>query len=80
MNIDIIRESVTLPPLQKGEHLVVQTVGAYNMTQWMQFIAMRPNVVLIGKDGNTHLIRRKEIVDDLNAMEEMPAHLASFNL
>lgn len=80
MNIDIIRESVTLPPLQKGEHVVVHTVGAYNMTQWMQFIAMRPNVVLIGTDGQTHIIRRKEVVDDLNAMEEMPAHLASFNL
>ncbi|MFM2286205.1 MAG: hypothetical protein RLZZ543_1702 [Bacteroidota bacterium] len=80
MNIDIIRESVTLPPLQKGEHVVVHTVGAYNMTQWMQFIAMRPNVVLIGTDGQTHIIRRKESVDDLNAMEEMPAHLASFKL
>jgi diaminopimelate decarboxylase len=50
------------------------------MTQWMQFIAMRPNVVMIDTNGKTHVIRRKETVDDLNAMEEMPAYLKSFKL
>jgi diaminopimelate decarboxylase len=80
MNIDVLRESVTLPPLKKGDHAIIHTVGAYNMTQWMQFIAMRPNVVLIDAKGKTHVIRRKETVDDLNAMEEMPAYLKSFKL
>lgn len=80
MNIDVIRENVTLPPLKKGDHVVIHTVGAYNMTQWMQFIAMRPNVVLIDMEGKSHIIRRKETVDDLNAMEEMPAHLKTFKL
>ena len=41
MNIDIIRDNITLPLLQKGDHLVVHRVGAYNMTQWMQFITLR---------------------------------------
>ncbi len=80
MNIDIVRESVTLPPLKKGDHAVIHTVGAYNMTQWMQFIAMRPNVVLIDTEGKTHVIRRKETVEDLNNMEEMPEHLKKFKL
>jgi len=80
MNIDVVRESVTLPPLRKGDHAVIHTVGAYNMTQWMQFIAMRPNVVLIDSQGKTHIIRRKESVTDLNAMEEMPEHLKTFKL
>ncbi len=80
MNIDVLRENVTLPPLNKGDQVVIHTVGAYNMTQWMQFIAMRPNVVLIDMDSKTHIIRRKETVDDLNAQEEMPAHLKSFKL
>lgn len=80
MNIDVLRESVTLPLLKKGDHVVIHTVGAYNMTQWMQFIAMRPNVVMIDEAGKTHVIRRKETVEDLNAMEEMPSHLKSFKL
>ncbi len=80
MNIDMLRESVTLPLLKKGDHVVIHTVGAYNMTQWMQFIAMRPNVVLIDEKGTTHIIRNRETVDDLNKMEEMPEHLKSFKL
>jgi diaminopimelate decarboxylase len=59
---------------------VIHTVGAYNMTQWMQFIAMRPNVVLIDTEGKTHIIRNRETVDDLNKMEVMPEHLKKFKL
>ncbi|MEZ5172850.1 MAG: alanine racemase [Bacteroidia bacterium] len=80
MNIDVIRESVTLPPLKKGDLVVIHTVGAYNMTQWMQFISMRPNVVMIDEDSKVHLIRSRETVDDLNNKESVPAHLKSFNL
>ena len=80
MNIDVIRESVNLPLLSKGDHVVVHKVGAYNMTQWMQFIAMRPNVVLIDMKGNTHIIRKKEDLKYLEMLEEMPAHLKDFKL
>jgi len=80
MNIDILRESVTLPLLKKGDHVVIHTVGAYNMTQWMQFIAMRPNVILIDEKGQAHVIRNRETVEDLNKMEETPEHLKSFKL
>src|SRR5436190_5503783 len=36
MNIDVIRENISFPPLQKDDHIIVHAVGAYNMTQWMQ--------------------------------------------
>ncbi|MBI1836298.1 MAG: alanine racemase [Flavobacteriia bacterium] len=75
MNIDCIRESVNLPLLNKGDQLVVHKVGAYNMTQWLQFIQMRPNVVLIDMDGNTHLIRERETVDTIIQQEKMPEYL-----
>lgn len=78
MNIDVLRESVSLPPLQKDDAILIHTVGAYNMTQWMQFIAMRPAVVLVDPEGKVHRIRRAEIVDDLNAMEQTPEHLKKF--
>lgn len=80
MNIDVVRDCVSLPLLNKGDHVVVHKVGAYNMTQWMQFISMRPNVVMIGLDGKTHLIRRAEKPGDLQTMEKMPDHLGKFDL
>jgi diaminopimelate decarboxylase len=75
MNIDVVRENVSLPLLQKGDRVVVHRVGAYNMTQWMQFIQMRPNVVLIDTRGVVHLIRRREDVQTLNNQELVPAYL-----
>jgi diaminopimelate decarboxylase len=75
MNIDVVRESITLPPLEKGNQVVVHKVGAYNMTQWMQFITLRPNVVLIDNENNTHIIRKSETLEYLEALEEIPNHL-----
>jgi diaminopimelate decarboxylase len=75
MNIDVIRESTALPLLNKGDHIVIHNVGAYNMTQWMQFITLRPNVVLIDMEGKTHVIRTRESLENMNRMESVPEHL-----
>lgn len=80
MNIDIVRESIILPPLKKGDMVVAHNVGAYNVTQWMQFITMRPNVVLIDLKSEPHVIRSAENLDTLNSMEEMPEHLNTIDL
>ncbi len=80
MNIDKVRESVNLPLLNRGDHVVVHKVGAYNMTQWMQFIAMRPNVVMIDMKGEVHLIRKNETIETLTDLESIPAHLKAFKL
>ncbi|MBW4672244.1 MAG: hypothetical protein KME60_33710 [Cyanomargarita calcarea GSE-NOS-MK-12-04C] len=32
MNIDVIDEKISLPPLERGDRLVISTVGAYNNT------------------------------------------------
>ena len=42
----------------------------------MQFITLRPAVVMVGANGTVAVIRRAETVDDLNQMEGMPAWLA----
>lgn len=75
MNIDVIRESTELPLLNRGDHVVIHNTGAYNLTQWMQFIALRPNVLLIDMDEKPHLIRQRETVDNMNGMERIPEHL-----
>lgn len=80
MNIDVIRSAVQFPLLKKGDHYVIKRVGAYNNTQWMQFITLRPNVVMIDVKGTPHIIRRAEDLDVLNRQEEIPAHLRSFEL
>lgn len=80
MNIDVVRETINLPLLNKGDQVVVHKVGAYNMTQWMQFIQMRPNVVMIDEKGTPHLIREAESLQYIEQLEKMPAHLKNIVL
>ena len=80
MNIDVIRENVTLPPLKKDDQVVVHTVGAYNMTQWMQFIALRPAVVMIDLQEKAHVIRKRETMQSVEENEVLPLHLKTFKL
>jgi diaminopimelate decarboxylase len=75
MNIDQIRESIYLPALKKGDNVVVSRIGAYNMTQWMQFITLRPNVVMIDTKQNVHVIRQNETNKDITGLESVPEHL-----
>lgn len=76
MAIDIIRDQVDLPPLEAGDILTLHPVGAYNLTQSMQFIKYRPAVVLIGDDGKPELIRARETLKDIEGPERLPPHLA----
>jgi diaminopimelate decarboxylase len=45
------------------------------MTQWMQFITLRPNIVLIDVENNTHVIRKAETLETLLSNEQIPDHL-----
>jgi diaminopimelate decarboxylase len=69
MNIDVIRDAINFPHVKTGDQLVIERVGAYNVTQWMQFITYRPNVILIDLEGKTHVIRKKEDLETLKDME-----------
>ncbi len=75
MNIDVINDLEYLPPLPRGTRLILSPVGAYNTTQWMQFIRYRPNVVLIDLEGKVHLIREAEDIEDIERREKLPDHL-----
>jgi diaminopimelate decarboxylase len=80
MNIDVIREDVVLPVMHKGDKLVILNVGAYSVTQWMQFITLRPNVVLITEEGEMELIREAEKLENITAPERLPDKLKDFSL
>ena len=80
MNIDVLRQSANLPLLNRGDKVVVHKVGAYNMTQWMQFIHMRPNVVMIDEQGKVHLVREAETLAYIEQQERVPEHLKKISL
>lgn len=80
MNIDVIREKASLPPMNAGDNVVIHRVGAYNMTQWMQFITLRPAVVMISESGHVEVIRKKEAMESITKSEQMPKHLKDFEL
>lgn len=80
MNIDVVRENITLPPLSPGDQVVVHHVGAYNISQSMQFIALRPAVVVIDMKGVPQLVKKKEKLSTLELDEVMPEYLSKFIL
>lgn len=75
MNIDVLNEGVMLPPLEKGTRLILSPVGAYNVTQWLQFIEYRPPVVLVGDKGHVDIIREAEDLSDILRRERLPERL-----
>ena len=80
MNIDVIRDNASLPPLNTGDNVVIHRVGAYNMTQWMQFITLRPKVVMITEEGKVEVIRKGEDITSITNLEVVPKHLSTFEL
>ena len=75
MNIDIVRSSVMLPPLNIGDALIVRPAGAYNNTQWMQFIQYRPAVVMVTQAGKVEVVRAAERLSAINDFERLPESL-----
>ena len=75
MNIDCVRQTIMLPSLNAGDMLLISPVGAYNNTQWMQFIQYRPNIVMIHDDGDISIVRVAENLSVINAQEQLPLHL-----
>lgn len=76
MAIDVVRDQLLFPPLAVGDRLVVRNVGAYNVTQWMQFITARPAIAMVSRRGEAALVRRGESVETLLAQEEVPPWLS----
>ncbi len=77
MNIDVLDEGVMLPPMKPGTRLTFSPIGAYNNTQWMQFIEYRPNIVLVSEGGRVEVIREAEDLTDINRREILPDRLAN---
>jgi diaminopimelate decarboxylase len=66
---DILIEDIALPALDPGDLLAVPAAGAYCLAMASNYNhALRPAVVLV-KDGEARLVRRRETYEDLLATE-----------
>jgi diaminopimelate decarboxylase len=66
---DVLIDDVDLPAPRRGDVLVVPATGAYTLAMSSNYNGVgRPAAVLVG-DGEARLIRRRETVDDLLALE-----------
>jgi diaminopimelate decarboxylase len=78
MNIDVMRHSAWLPPLRNGDAVVFNPVGAYNNTQWQEFIQYRPAIVLVQVSGEVSVLRARDTIETMLAREQqLPSALAT---
>jgi diaminopimelate decarboxylase len=67
---DVLIDDVALPPPRVGDLLAVPATGAYTLAMSSSYNAtLRPAAVLVS-GGAARLIRRRETIDDLLALEE----------
>lgn len=67
---DLLIERVELPEPRRGDLLAVPVTGAYTLAMSSTYNALpRPAAVLVGPNGTARLIRRRETVEDLLALE-----------
>ena len=66
---DVLAERVDLPEPRRGDLLAVPATGAYTLAMGSNYNAQpRPAAVLVS-DGHAELVRRRETIDDLLALE-----------
>jgi diaminopimelate decarboxylase len=69
---DVLIDDVSLPRPRPGDLLAVPATGAYALAMSSNYNATpRPAAVLVGS-GEARVIRRRETIDDLLALEERP--------
>ncbi len=62
---DILIKDISLPTIEEGDILAIPACGAYSLPMASNYNAsLKPAIVLV-KDGQAHLIRRRETHEDL---------------
>lgn len=66
---DILISDIEMPPLQPGDVIAVPAAGAYCLAMASNYNGMpRPEVLML-RDGEAHVMRRRETLDDLVSAE-----------
>ena len=70
---DVLVRDAELPDLQPGELIAMPAAGAYQLAMESNYnLALRPAVVLV-RDGEARLVRRRQTFEDLLALEMLDA-------
>ncbi|WP_372831319.1 alanine racemase [Pontibacterium sp.] len=73
MNHDCITDQAQLPPLQQGDLLLMQGLGAYNLSRTVPFIHLRPGCALWRGAGQAaEWLRLPEQFSDSQHLERIP--------
>ena len=68
---DVLIDDVLLPRPRRGDLLAVPATGAYTLAMSSNYNGVgRPAAVLV-RDGDARVIRRRQSVDDLLALEDL---------
>ncbi|AXA34612.1 rhizoferrin biosystnesis N-citrylornithine decarboxylase FslC [Francisella adeliensis] len=59
MQHDLLSETY-LPHLEYGDHVLVDGLGAYNISRNNEFIHLKPSVILVKKDNQYEILRAKQ--------------------
>jgi diaminopimelate decarboxylase len=74
---DIVQEDVDLPPLEQGDVLAIDRIGAYSLSSSTHTNAEpKPPVVLVREDGSLDEVRARETCADVLGRDEVPDDLA----
>jgi len=66
---DVLITDIEMPELEPGDIIAMPAAGAYNMAMASNYNGMpRPEVLMLS-DGQAHVMRRRETLDDLIAAE-----------
>lgn len=68
---DVLIDDVVLPPPRPGDLLAVPATGAYTLAMSSNYNATPRPPAAIVNDGEARLIRRRETIDDLLALEDV---------
>lgn len=72
---DILIDGISMPPLHSGDLIVVPMAGAYCLSMASNYnLAPRPAVVLV-REGESRLIRRRESYQEMLQLESVSGHL-----
>src|SRR5438105_2447371 len=66
---DILITDIAMPPLQPGDVIAVPAAGAYCLAMASNYNGMPRSEVLLLRDGEARVMRRRETLDDLVAAE-----------
>jgi diaminopimelate decarboxylase len=66
---DVLIDGVALPEPHRGDLLAVPGTGAYTLAMGSNYNAVPRAAAVLVADGEAHVIRRREAIDDLLALE-----------